>query len=427
MIENDGLNRRQVLGAGAALLATGLSLAEVRASFARTMGRVVVVGGGFAGAACARALKSVAPNLEVTLVEVNMTYVACPFSNEVVVGSRTISQQYFSYDKIQALGIKVRIARAVAVEESSIILDDGTKLPFDRAVLAPGIDLNFDAIPGYDETAIERLPHAWKAGPQTELLHRQLQAMPDGGVVVMIIPANPYRCPPGPYERASLIAHFLKMQKPRSKIILLDSKDSFSKQKLFSQAWAEFYPDHLEWVGLSGGGKVASVDVRDMSVKTDFAQFQADVINVIPPQRAGRLAAAAGATDQSHWCPIDPTQFESKLRPGIHVLGDAAIMGAMPKSAFAANMQAKACAYVIAALMNGDRVPELQLINTCYSMIGYDQAISIAGVYRPADGVLADVPGAGGTSPLDAGADFRRMEAELARGWFSTICDDVFG
>src|SRR5262245_29810820 len=185
------------------------------------------------------------------------------------------------------------------------------------------------------------MPHAWKAGDQTVLLRQQLEAMPDGGLVVISAPANPFRCPPGPYERASLIAHYLKTKKPRSKLLLLDAKDAFSKQRLFQAAWAELYPGLLEWVPLSTGGNVTAVAPPSLTVVTDFARQQAAVANVIPPQKAGRIAEAAGVADRSGWCPIDPTTFESTLVPGIHVIGDAAIAGAMPKSAFAANSQAK--------------------------------------------------------------------------------------
>ena len=215
-------------------------------------------------------------------------------------------------------------------------------------MLAPGIDIRWGALPGYDEAAAAQMPHAWKAGEQTLLLRRQLEAMDDGGLVVISAPANPFRCPPGPYERASLIAHYLKTKKPKSKLIVLDAKDAFSKQRLFQAAWAELYPGLLEWVPLSKGGNVTSVDAATRTLVTDFGKHQAKVANVIPPQKAGRIAEVAGVADRSGWCPIDPVTFESKLQPGIHVIGDAAIAGAMPKSAFAANSQAKVCAAAVA-------------------------------------------------------------------------------
>jgi hypothetical protein len=251
--------------------------------------------------------------------------------------------------------------------------------------------------------------------------------MEDGGLVVMAVPANPYRCPPGPYERASLIAHYLKTRKPRSKLLVLDAKDAFSKQRLFEAAWASLYPGLLEWVPLSSGGKVTGVDPATRVVMTEFGDHQAAVANIIPPQRAGRIAEAAGCADRTGWCPVDPVSFESKLQPGIHLIGDAIIAGAMPKSAFSANAQARVCAEAVASLLRGEAPAAPKLINTCYSLVAPDYGISIAGVYQPTNGLLADVPGAGGISPLDAPAGFRAAEANYAEDWFRTITADVFG
>ena len=260
------------------------------------------------------------------------------------------------------------------------------------------------------------MPHAWKAGEQTVLLRRQLEAMADGGTVVISAPANPFRCPPGPYERASLIAYYLKTAKPRSKLIVLDAKDSFSKQRLFQAAWQQLYPGLIEWVSLSNGGKVTSVDPASRTLVTDFASYKADVANVIPPQRAGHIAEVAGVSDATGWCPIDPITFESRLQPGIHVIGDAAIAGAMPKSAFAANAQAKVCAAAVAALLNDEPPSPPKLINTCYSLVAPDYGISIAGVYHPVDGQLVDVQGAGGVSPSRCRARLPRPRGELCGG-----------
>jgi sulfide dehydrogenase [flavocytochrome c] flavoprotein subunit len=271
------------------------------------------------------------------------------------------------------------------------------------------------------------MPHAWKAGEQTLLLRRQLEAMTDGGTVVISAPANPFRCPPGPYERASLIAYYLKSKKPRSKLIVLDAKDSFSKQRLFQAAWQQLYPGLLEWVSLSNGGKVTKVDPATRTLVTDFATYKADVANVIPPQRAGHIAEIAGVADQTGWCPIDPVTFESRLQPGVHVIGDAAIAGAMPKSAFAANVQAKECAAAVAALLRDETPPPPKLINTCYSLVAPDYGISVAGVYHPVNGQLVDVEGAGGLSPADATPDFRGLEARYAEAWFRTITAETFG
>jgi len=390
--------------------------------------RVVVVGGGFAGASCARALRQADGRIAVTLVEANATFTACPFSNAVIGGLRELSAQQFTYDRVAADGIVVARAMATAVDAQSVTLADGARLPYDRLVLAPGIDIRWDALPGYDEAAAAQMPHAWRAGEQTLLLRRQLEAMDDGGLVVISAPANPFRCPPGPYERASLIAHYLKTKKPKSKLMILDAKDAFSKQRLFQAAWAELYPGLLEWVPLSKGGAVTSVDAVTRTLMTDFGRHQAKVANVIPPQKAGRIADVAGVADGTGWCPIDPVTFESKLQPRIHVIGDAAIAGAMPKSAFAANSQAKTCAAAVARLLTGATPSVPKLINTCYSLVAPDYGISVAGVYQPsASGQLAEVPGSGGVSPAGAPRATRAAEALLAEAWFRTITDETFG
>jgi NADPH-dependent 2,4-dienoyl-CoA reductase/sulfur reductase-like enzyme len=389
-------------------------------------GRVVVIGGGFAGATCARFVKRMDPRVTVTLVEASQTFTACPFSNSVIAGLRDLTAQQFGYDKTAASGVAINFATATAVDTQArmVTFSDGVRLGYDRLVTAPGVDIRWDSLPGYTEAAAERMPHAWKAGPQTLLLRNQLEAMADGGTVIISAPANPFRCPPGPYERASLIAYYLKTKKPKSKLIVLDAKDAFSKQGLFQNAWKELYPN-LEWVPLSKGGKVNAVDVGAMMLITDFDRYRGDVVNVIPPQKAGRIAEVAGVTNNTGWCPINPETFESTLQPGIHVIGDATIAGAMPKSAFAANAQAKVCAAAVVKLLAGQKPDETRLINTCYSLAAPDYGISIANVYRPKDGVLVDA--GGGVSPANAPASFRAQEAMFANGWFKTITGEVFG
>jgi NADPH-dependent 2,4-dienoyl-CoA reductase/sulfur reductase-like enzyme len=419
-------SRREFLKLGVAATAAVLPLPAFAQGAAS---RVVVVGGGFAGASCARALRLADGRIAVTLVEANSTFTACPFSNAVIGGLRELSAQQFTYERVAADGITMARATATAVDAStrSVTLSNGARLAYDRLVLAPGIDIRWGALPGYDEAASTPMPHAWKAGEQTLLLRRQLEAMDDGGLVVISAPANPFRCPPGPYERASLIAHYLKTKKPKSKLIVLDAKDAFSKQRLFQSAWAELYPGLLEWVPLSKGGKVVSVDPATRTLVTDFGKHQAKVANVIPPQKAGHIAEVAGVADRTGWCPIDPVTFESKLQAGIHVIGDAAIAGAMPKSAFAANSQAKTCAAAVAALLAGATPASPKLINTCYSLVAPDYGISVAGVYQPTGGLLADVPGSGGVSPAEAPRGARAAEAVLAEAWFRTITAEVFG
>ena len=417
--------RRTFLKGGAAAASVALLTAP---ALAQAKARIIVLGGGFAGAICARELHRADPSFGVTLVEANPTFTACPFSNAVIAGLRDIAMQRFGYDVIRAEGVTIVQDRATAVDpqERRVSLRGGAGFGYDRLVLAPGIDIRWGALPGYDEAAAASMPHAWKAGDQTLLLRRQLDAMADGGTVVISAPANPFRCPPGPYERASLIAFYLKKTKPRSKLIVLDAKDTFSKQRLFQAAWQQLYPELMEWVPLSNGGKVTSVDAKTRTLVTDFATYKADVANVIPPQRAGSIAEVAGVADPTGWCPIDPVTFESRLRPNIHVIGDAAIAGAMPKSAFAANAQAKVCAFAVTALLRGEAPSPPKLVNTCYSLVAPDYGISIAGVYHPTGGQLGDVEGAGGVSPADAPPDFRALEAGYAEAWFRTITAETF-
>jgi sulfide dehydrogenase [flavocytochrome c] flavoprotein chain len=420
------ISRRKLLGVAAAGAASSFLHAP---AVAQATPRVVIVGGGFAGTTLARTLKKADPRLSVTLVESSRTFTACPFSNAVIAGLRDLGAQQFGYDKIAGDGVSVAFDTATAVDVGTrtVTLGGGGTLAYDRLVVAPGIDIRWNALPGYDEAAAQQMPHAWKAGEQTRLLRRQLEAMDDGGVVIISAPSNPFRCPPGPYERASLIAYYVKTRKPRSKVIILDAKDQFSKQKLFVNAWKQLYPDHLEWVSLSQGGNVTSVDVAAKTLVTDFGRHKGDVVNVIPPQKAGHVADLAGVADRSGWCPIDPLTFESKLQPNIHVLGDAAIAGGMPKSAFAANAQGKVCAFALAKLLNGSAPGEPKLINTCYSLVAPDYGISIAGVYRAVNGTFADVEGSGGVSPLKAPPETRALEATLANDWFGTITSEVFG
>src|SRR3954468_22679857 len=369
-------------------------------ALAQGAAHIVVIGGGFGGASCARALRRLDPKLQVSLIEPNQTFTACPFSNEVIAGMRELPAQQFGYDRIAASGVTVipQAAAKVDPQARTVTLADGNSVPYDRLVLAPGIDLRFDALPGYDEAASAKTPHAWKAGEQTMLLRRQIEAMEDGGTVVLAVPAAPLRCPPAPYERASLIAHYLKNKKPRSKILILDAKDGFSQQKLFEAAWKELYPGMIERIALSQGGRVTSVDAATNTIVTDFGNYTADVASVIPPQKAGRIAEIAGAADATGWCPIDPVSFESRLVPNIHVIGASCIAGAIPKSASAAHAQAGACAAAIVNLMAG-KAPELpRLTSACYNTVAPGYAFSLSGIYQPKDSQFAEVEGA--TSPV---------------------------
>lgn len=312
------LQTRRDVVRGAATIVAAAALAHP--SLAQGAPRIAVIGGGFGGAACARALRRLDAKLQVTLVEPNKIFTACPFSNEVIAGLRELSAQQFTYSKVAADGIAVAAQAATKVDAQArtIALSDGTTLSYDRLVLAPGIDMRFDALSGYDEAAAEKMPHAWKAGAQTMLLLGQLEAMDDGGLVVIAVPAAPLRCPPAPYERASLIAHYLKAKKPRSKILLLDAKDNYSQQKLFERAWAELYPGMIERIALSQGGRVTAVDPATNAIVTDFGNYTAAVANVIPPQRAGRIPRS----------PVPPTT----------PAGARSIRSALPRSSYPTSM-----------------------------------------------------------------------------------------
>jgi NADPH-dependent 2,4-dienoyl-CoA reductase/sulfur reductase-like enzyme len=396
---------------------------------ARGTARIVVVGGGFAGASCARALRKLDQGLDITLVASGKTFSACPFNSSVIAGLREPAQQEFSYDSLAAFGIRVVTAGATAVDPAAktVTLAGGEKLAWDRLVIAPGVDMNWTAIEGYTEAAAGKMPHAWTGGPHTLLLRRQLEAMEDGGLVVVSAPATPYRCPPAPYERASLIAHYLKAAKPKSKVLILDAKDGFSKQHLFEEAWAALYPDMIERVPLSKGGNVSSVDPATMTVRTDFEDYKAAVANIVPPQKAAAIAARAGVTDRTGWCPVEPVGFESTLQPGIHVLGDAALMGGMPKAAHAAAGQGKVCAAAIVAGLAGREAVEPVLDNICYSLAGPTYGFVEINRYRPEKGQLLAVPGAVNTSPVRASASLRAQEASKDEAWFRALTAETFG
>lgn len=431
MILRNHHSRRRALGligAGGATLAAGLGAPAILRAQAEA--RVVVVGGGFGGATAARYLKARAPGLAVTLVEPAERFYTCPFSNLYLGGLRDFESIGHGFDDLAAAGVEVVHAMAEDVDGAArtVTLSTGEELGYDRLVLSPGIDIRWGALEGYDEAAAEKAPHAWKAGEQTRLLRAQLEAMEDGGTFIITVPDNPFRCPPGPYERVSMVAHYFTQEKPNSKILILDAKDAFSKKGLFEEGWAALYGDMIRWVGRGEDGTVIRVDADALEVETEFGEvYQADVLNVVPPQRAGLIAERAGVTNETGWAPIKPQTFESQQVEGIYVVGDATIAAPMPKSGFSANSQAKVAAAAIVAELEGETPTDPVWVNTCYSLVGPDYGISVADVFRIQDGVISATPDSGGVSPTGAPESFREAEARFAEGWYASISRDTWG
>lgn len=389
--------------------------------------KVFVVGGGIGGATAAKYLAASARTIEVTLFEPKPHYTTCFFSNLYLAGLCSLESLTHGYETLaQRYDINVIHDSVTAVDPvaKTVGLKSGPKLPYDRVVVAPGIAFNYEALAGYDEAATQIIPHAWNAGPQTQLLRRQLESMEDGGVFVLVAPPNPFRCPPAPYERASLVAYYFKQHKPRSRILILDAKDSFNAQDLFLDAWERHYRGVIEWLPAQFTGGIKAIDVKERSVKTASETFKAAVANVIPPQMASQFAQQNGLVDQSGWCPVDPITFESKLQPGIHVVGDATSAGDMPKSAFVANSQAKACAFAIAgALAGSERVPP-HLFNTCYTHLSPDDAVSNAATFKPVAGTIKIVDNF--VSQVQESAETRHQTAREAQSWYTAFMRDTF-
>ena len=391
-------------------------------------GRVVVVGGGYGGATAARYIKQWAPDIDVTVVERNDTFVSCPISNLVLGGNTQIGNITMGYDGLKARGVRVVRGDAVAVDAAAkqVRLADGSSLAYDRVIVSPGIDFIYDQIPGMKSAdAQNRVFHAWKAGPQTVALRKQLEAMPDGGVFVFQFPMAPYRCPPGPYERVCQVADYLKRAKPKSKIIVLDANpDIVSKKGLFLAAWNGMYKGMIDY---RPNSELADVDVKGMTVKLTFDNVKGDVLNVVPPHRAGDIASKAGLiTANQRWCGIDWLTMESVAVKGVHVLGDATLSApAMPKSASMANQHAKVCAAAVTALIKGQPVnPQPMMMNTCYSFVDGRNVMHVASVhtYDAAQKTMVAVKGAGGVSDKAS-----ELEGTYAWGWARNIWGDALG
>ncbi len=424
--------RKFIQMAGAGGLLAGFPYAASWGS--QPKARVVIVGGGTGGAIAARYVKALDPSIDVTIVEANPRYTTCFMSNWVLAEMRDLDSLTHGYENVIARGINVIIdpATTIDTEGQKVLTQGGQSIPYDRVIVAPGIDFQWDAIEGYDAAAAEIVPHAWKAGPQTELLQNQIRAMDDGGVVAIVAPPNPFRCPPGPYERAALIAYYLRRHKPKSKIVIYDAKDAFSKQGLFQAGWARHYPGMIEWVGGFAGGKIERVDVAARTLYSEFDDFEADVLNIIPPQTAGRVAINSGLTDASGWCPVDFRDLQSTLARNVHVIGDAMVSSALPKSGYIAASTAKVAAVAVVDHLNGREPGTPAFFNTCYSLLTPQHSISVSGVYEAgtnAEGQPAILPVGNSVAVSPAGADdsFQAREARYAASWYDNLVDQGFG
>jgi sulfide dehydrogenase [flavocytochrome c] flavoprotein chain len=415
------LTRRE-FGFGFGALAAGRASASAAQG---TAARVVVIGGGFGGATAANATRELDSSIAVTMIDAERSFVTCPFSNDVLIGRRDLQSITHEFRALaDKHGVKVvhDTATAVDTDRRQVRLAGGGLLDYDRLVVSPGIDFRWNALPGYDEAASERMPHAWKGGAQTALLRRQLESMDDGGTFIIVAPANPYRCPPAIYERASLVASYFKQRKPRSKILILDAKDQFPAQPHFQSAWKARYGEMIEWVALSQDGKVSEVIPGEMAVVSEFGErHEGAVINVVPPQAAGRIARDAGLANQTGWCPVDPLTLESTLRKNVHVIGDATLAGAMPKGGHAAHSQAKVAAAAIVAALRGRPAPAPAYTNVCYSFVAPETALAISDRFEPgAEGIMA-VAGAGVITAPDAAA------ARDADAWYRSMTAEIWG
>ena len=427
------INRRRIIvGAGASLggLGAGWLTLGAPAVLGQTRPRAIVVGGGPGGATAAKYIaKDSQGAVDVVLVEPAREFTTCFHSNLFLGGFRDFASITHGYDKLAAYGVRLnhQMASAVDRERKEVVLADGSRLGYDRLVLSPGIDLKYDSVPGWSRNDEEVMPHAWKAGPQTLLLKRRLDAVPDGGLIVMVTPPNPYRCPPGPYERASMMAHMLKTTgRSNARIIIVDPKESFSKQGLFQEGWEKYYPGMIEWLGPKIHDGIKSVDPKTNTVVTGFETYKnAALVNVIPAQMAGAIARDAGLADQTGYCPIDPQTMKSARDQNIFILGDSCIAGDMPKSAFSANSQAKVAAMIVRAELAGDRAFPARYANTCWSLIETGDAVKVGGVYEPKEGKIAAVSTF--VSQTDETPGLRERNQEENMNWYAAFTQDVFG
>lgn len=424
------IDRRQLTG-GLAALSLGV-LVRPGSLRAAARSRVAIIGGGPGGATVAVTLKRAAPDIDVTLIEPQRQYTTCFYSNHFIGGFLPFSRITHTYAGLVSLGINVIYERATAIdaEKREVRIEHGANVPYDRLVVAPGIALKYGSIEGYSEAASYFMPHAWSGGRQSRLLRERLDDMPNGGLVVIAAPRNPYRCPPGPYERACLIANYLKREKPKSKLIILDPKMAFSKQAVFEEAFAKYYKGivELRLTNDIDDMSVVRVDPKTGEVVTKSGEtFKAAVANIIPDQTAGKIALDAGLAEGG-WCPILPETFRSAKMENVYVVGDATVAADMPKSAFSANSQARAVAGHILADLTGAERPAAAYRNTCWSMLAPDDSVKIGADYAPGDlkGKHALVPKDPFISKTGESAALRKETYEESLAWYQTLTDDIF-
>jgi NADPH-dependent 2,4-dienoyl-CoA reductase/sulfur reductase-like enzyme len=418
------LNRRLFMGT----LASASAALSAPTVWGQAKPRVVVIGGGAGGATAARYLmKDSDGALDVTLIEPNATYHTCFFSNLYLGGFRDYDSLGHTYGTLSGMGINVVQDMATAVDRAArtVTLGNGDVLTYDRLVIAPGIDFVDGSVPGWSVEMAEIMPHAYKGGAQVQLLKAQIEAMPQGGTFAMVAPPNPYRCPPGPYERISMVAHQLKMNNPTAKILVLDPKENFSKRALFEEGWGKHYNGMVTWIGPDFGGGNVEVRADTMEVIVDGEVQKVDVCNVIPAQKAGVIAAVAGITNDAGWAPVDPASMKSKMDDNIYVLGDASAQGDMPKSGFSANSQAKVAAMAIRGELTGSRVFPARYSNTCWSLIAPEDGVKVGASYEPTPEKIASVESF--ISQTGEDADLRRVTYEESLGWYAGITADMFG
>jgi NADPH-dependent 2,4-dienoyl-CoA reductase/sulfur reductase-like enzyme len=423
------LTRRRFTSLAGVSLAAATSPLFAPTVLGQAKPRMVVVGGGPGGGTVARAIAAESAGaVDVTLIEPQRKFTTCFFSNVYLGGFRDLDSITHGYETLARGGVRLvhDWARSIDRQRKLVVLAGGARVPYDRLVVAPGIDLKWESVPGYSEAAADTMPHAWKAGAQTRALAQRLNALEDGALVVMIAPPNPYRCPPGPYERVSMFAHVLKTKgHKRSKIIIVDAKPNFSKQGLFMDGWERHYPGMIEWQDPKVHGGLVRVDAKANAVVTELATYKAMLVNVIPAQRAGRIAQDAALVDHSGFCPIEPETMRSKMDASVFVVGDACIPGDMPKSAFSANSQAKVAAMTIRSELTNSRAFPARYSNTCWSLIAPDDDVKVGGTYEPGDGKIKQASAF--VSQRSDTVEVRKQNYRESVDWYAAIVGDVFG